>query len=623
MWMDNSVRQGIMKPMLAKDASRHLLALRRELAAFGRESAAFVIRSRMTRCNLIPVVGFMLMILFQTATGGQSTFASLVLVNGKIVTVDGDQPEAQAVAIQGDMIVAVGSNYQIRAYCGPRTRMIDLQGNLAIPGFIEGHGHFLHLGSSKMELDLSKARTWDGIVTMVKEAAQEARPGEWIIGDGWHQEKWDTIPRPDIEGYPTHELLSEASPHNPVLLRHASGHAILVNAIAMERAGITKLTTDPAGGRILRLANGDPAGVFIDTAGDAIEKALEKDKGNRAPGQIEGEKRRAVELAVRDCLSKGVTSFQDAGTTFDDITLFRKLAEEGKLGIRLWVMITESNERLEECLPEYKIVNFGNKRLTVRAIKCLMDGALGSRSAWLLEPYSDLPSSTGLNTISIESLRETARLAIENGFQLCTHAIGDRANREVLNVYELTMKEHPESVDLRWRIEHAQHVAASDISRFGELGVIAAMQTVHCTSDGPWVIERIGENRAREGAYAWQKLMKSGAIVANGTDAPVEDVDPIANFYAAITRMLPNDTLFYPEERMTREQALKSYTMNCAYAAFEEDIKGSITSGKLADIVILSKDIMTIPEQEIPETKVVYTILGGEIVYQGGPLYER
>jgi predicted amidohydrolase YtcJ len=561
--------------------------------------------------------------LSHTAIGGQVTPASLVLVNGKIVTVDHNRPEAQAMAIQGDTIAAVGSNYEIRPYCGPRTRMIDLQGDLVIPGFIEGHGHFLQLGLSKIELDLSKARTWDGIVTMVEEAAQKARPGEWIIGDGWHQEKWDTIPQPNIEGYPTHELLSEASPQNPVLLRHASGHARLVNAVAMERAGITKLTTDPAGGRILRLADGDPAGVFIDTAGDAIEKALEEDKGKRNPGQIEEEKRGAVELAVHDCLSKGVTSFQDAGATFDDIELFTKLAEEGKLGIRLWVMISENNERLEECLPEYKIVNVGNKRLTVRAIKCFMDGALGSRSAWLLEPYSDLPSSTGLNTISTESLRETARLALENGFQLCTHAIGDRANREVLNVYEDVFREHPEEGDLRWRIEHAQHIAARDIPRFGELGVIAAMQSVHCTSDGPWVIERIGEKRAQEGAYVWQKLMKSGAIVANGTDAPVEDVNPLSNFYAAITRRLPNGMLFYPEERMTREQALKSYTMNCAYAAFEENIKGSITPGKLADVVVLSKDIMTIPEEEILETTVVYTILGGEIVYQHKVVFER
>ena len=614
--MDNFGKRGIMRTVFANDTSPYLLTLRTGLTAF-------VIRPRVAKCNLLLVAGFVLMILSHTAIGGQVTFASLVLVNGKIVTVDGNQPEAQAVAIRGDTIVAVGSNYQIRAYCGPRTRMIDLQGNLAIPGFIEGHGHFLDLGFSKMELDLSKARTWDGIVTMVQEAAQKVRPGEWIIGDGWHQEKWDTIPRPNIEGYPTHELLSEASPQNPVMLRHASGHAILANATAMEQAGITNLTTDPAGGRILRLADGDPAGVFIDTAGDVIEKALEEDKGSRTPGQIEEEKRRAVELAVHDCLSKGVTSFQDAGATFEDMEFFRKLTEEGKLGIRLWVMIGENNERLKECLLEYKMIDVGNKRLTVRAIKRLMDGALGSRSAWLLEPYSDLPNSTGLNTTSIESFRETARLAIENGFQLCTHAIGDRANREVLNVYEQVMKEHPESFDLRWRIEHAQHVAASDIPRFGELGVIAAMQSVHCTSDGPWVIERIGEKRAQEGAYVWQKLAKSGVIVANGTDAPVEDVNPIANFYAAITRMLPDGTLFYPEERMAREQALTSYTMNCAHAAFEENIKGSITPGKLADVVILSKDIMTVPEQEILDTKVVYTILGGEVVYQGGPLYER
>ena len=587
------------------------------------ESAARMIRLRVTKCGLSLSVGFVIMILSQTAISEQVTPASLVLVNGKVVTVDDNLPEAEAVAIRDDIIVAVGSNYEIRSYCGPKTRMIDLQGDLAIPGFIEGHGHFLNLGFSKIELDLTKAKNWRAIVGMVEEAVQKTKPEEWIVGRGWHQEKWDTIPEPNIEGYPTHDLLTEVSPQNPVLLIHASGHVILANGRAMERVNITKITPDPSGGRIIRSADGDPVGVFLETAAYTIEKAVDEDKGKRTPAEIEEERRRAIDLAVSDCLSKGVASFQDAGATFDEIDVFRKLAEEGKLGIRLWAMIGEDNERLEGCLPEYRFVGVGNGMLTVRAIKRLMDGAMGSRSAWLLEPYCDLPNSTGLNTLSTESLTETARLALNNGFQLCTHAIGDRANREVLNVYERVFREHPEDTDLRWRIEHAQQIAAADIPRFGELGVIAAMQSVHCTSDGPWIMERIGEKRAEEGAYAWQKLIKSGAMVANGTDAPVEDVNPIVNFYAAITRKLPDGRLFYPEERMTREQALRSYTINCAYAAFEENVKGSITPGKLADIVVLSKDIMTIPEEEIPGTSVVYTILGGDIVYQKTILYER
>lgn len=583
-----------------------------------------MIRFRETKCGLSLAVGFVVMILSQTAISEQVTPASLVLVNGKIVTVDDNLPEAEAVAIRGNIIVAVGSNYDIKSYCGPKTRMIDLQRNLAIPGFIEGHGHFLNLGFSKIELDLTKARNWKAIVVMVEEAVQKTKPGEWIIGRGWHQEKWDTIPEPNIEGYPTIDLLTAVSPQNPVLLIHASGHVVLVNGKAMERLGVTKMTPDPSGGRIIRSAGGDPAGVFLETAAHTIEKAVDEDKGKRNPAEIEEERRRAIDLAVNECLSKGVTSFQDAGATFEEIDVFKKLAEEGKLGIRLWAMIGgEDNERLEECLPEYKIIGLGNGMFTVRAVKRLMDGAMGSHTAWLLEPYCDLPSSTGFNTLSTESLRETARLALNNGFQLCTHAIGDRANREVLNVYERVFREHPEETDLRWRIEHAQHIAATDIPRFGKLGVIAAMQSVHCTSDGSWIMERIGEKRAQEGAYAWQKLIKSGAIVTNGTDAPVEDVNPIPNFYAAITRRLPDGGLFYPEERMTREEALKSYTINCAYAAFEDNVKGSITPGKFADIVVLSKDIMTIPEEEILGTSVVYTILGGDIVYQKTILFER
>ena len=563
------------------------------------------------------------MFMSENARGSAAVPASLVLINGKIVTVDVKAPEVEAVAIRGNRIVAVGTDSEIRQFCGPRTRMIDLQGNLAVPGFIEGHGHFLNLGFSKMRLELARARNWHGVLVMVEEAARKAKPGEWIVGRGWHQEKWDTIPEPNIEGYPADDSLSGIAPSNPVMLIHASGHAVLANKRAMERANITGSTQDPPGGRIVHSADGSPMGIFLENAIDEIEKAEERDRAGRSASQLEESRLRAAELAARDCLSKGVTSFQDAGASFEEIDMFSKLAREGKLGVRLWVMINEGNDRLAGCLPEYKIVAAGNGMLTVRAIKRLMDGAMGSHTAWLIEPYSDLPNTSGMGTVSLESLRKTARIALENGFQLCTHAIGDRANREVLDVYEQIFKAHPEYTDLRWRIEHAQQIAAPDIPRFGELGVIASMQSVHCTSDGPWVIERIGEARAREGAYAWQKLLSSGALVSNGTDAPVEDVNPVANFYAAVSRRLPDGSLFYPEERMTREQALRSCTMSCAYAAFEEDTKGSITPGKLADIVVLSKDIMTVPDEEIREAGVVYTILGGEIVYQNETLYEH
>ena len=278
-------------------------------------------------------------------------------------------------------------------------------------------------------------------------------------------------------------------------------------------------------------------------------------------------------------------------------------------------MISGSNETLAEELPKYRIINEGNKHLTVRSIKKLIDGALGPHGAWLLEPYEDLPTSTGLNTETVEDITETARLAIENDYQLAVHAIGDRANRETLDIYEQTFKAHPDKTDTRWRIEHSQHLHPDDIPRFAELGVIAAMQGIHCTSDAPYVLQRLGRERAEEGAYVWQKLMATGAVIANGTDAPVEDVDPIASYYATVSRKLKDGTVFYSDQRMSREEALRSYTMNSAYAAFEEDIKGSLTPGKLGDVTVVSKDIMTIPEDEIPTTEVLFTIVGGKVLY--------
>jgi predicted amidohydrolase YtcJ len=336
----------------------------------------------------------------------------------------------------------------------------------------------------------------------------------------------------------------------------------------------------------------------------------------RTPEQVDVERQKIIELAAKECLSKGITSFHDAGSSFSTIDLFKEFVEQDRLDIRLYVMVREDNEALKERLSEYKIIGLGNNHLTVRSIKRLIDGALGPHGAWLLEPYADLPSSTGLNTTAVEVIQETASIAIENGFQLCVHAIGDRANRETLNIFEEAFEAHPEKTDLRWRIEHSQHLHPDDISRFGQLGVIASMQGIHCTSDAPYVLKRLGEKRAEQGAYVWQKLMKTGAIICNGTDAPVEDVDPIPCYYATVTRKTKDGSLFFPDQRMSREEALRSYTINGAYASFQEDILGSLTPGKLADITILSKDIMTVPEDEILDTEVLYTIVGGKTVYK-------
>jgi predicted amidohydrolase YtcJ len=541
--------------------------------------------------------------------------ADLVLRNGKVVTMDSRHPTAQAIAVRSGKILALGSDAGMKTLTGPRTRVIDLNGRLAIPGFIEGHGHFMGVGESKVTLNLRNARNWDEIVAMVADAARNAPPGAWILGRGWHQSKWDKAPEPNIQGFPLHAKLSAVSPANPVWLNHASGHASMVNALALKEAEITAATPNPAGGEILKDANGQPTGLLQEKAQELLGPVYSAYLSKRTPEQAVADARKRAQLAVEECLSNGITSFQDAGSPFDTIDLMKKMAEEGALGIRLWMMVRVPNDKLGPNLQRYRMIDVADHRFTVRAIKRQMDGALGSRGAWMLEPYADLPGSTGLNTESVEDIRQTAELAIANGYQLCVHAIGDRANREVLNVYEAVFREHPEKKDLRWRIEHAQHLSPADIPRFGQLGVIASMQSIHCTSDAPYVIPRLGPERAKEGAYAWRSLMKTGAVVTNGTDAPVEEVNPIANFYAAVTRKGKDGVAFFPEQRMTREEALKSYTVENAYAAFEEASKGSLEAGKLADITVLSKDIMTVPEDQILSTEIVYTIVGGKIAY--------
>jgi predicted amidohydrolase YtcJ len=542
--------------------------------------------------------------------------ASLVLRGGRIVTVDESRPEAQALAVRGDTIVAVGSNEEVAPHVGPATKVIELGGRLAVPGFVEGHGHFTGLGQSRMTLNLMGVRNWDEAVAMVAEAARKARPGEWILGRGWHQEKWDRRPEPSVEGFPTHHSLSRAAPAHPVLLTHASGHATFVNARALELAGITRATPDPPGGEVLRDDKGEPTGLLRETASGLVRQALAKSREGWTAAEREAEVRRQVELAAEEALRKGVTSFQDAGSSFETIDVFKKLASAGKLPLRLWVMVRDSTESLRARLAAYRLVDAFGKRLTVRGIKHSIDGALGPRGAWLLEPYSDLPGSTGLNTTPVATIEESARLALQHGYQLCVHAIGDRANRETLDLMERALKGRADGAALRWRIEHAQHLSLADIPRFKALGVIASMQGIHCTSDAPFVTPRLGPRRAAEGAYVWQKLLKAGAVVSNGTDAPVEDVDPIASFHASVSRRRRDGTVFHGEERMSRAEALRSYTLNAAWAAFEERAKGSLTPGKLADVTVLSNDIMTVPEDQILSARVDYTIVGGKVAFE-------
>ncbi len=532
--------------------------------------------------------------------------ADLVLTNGRVVTVEDSLPEAQAIAMRGGRIVALGSSGELRSYVGTGTHVVDLQGQLVIPGFVESHGHFAGVGDAQLNLRLMPATSWAEIVAMVGDAAKKATPGEWIVGRGWHQEKWTSRPTPNVEGFPTHASLDAVSPNNPVLLTHASGHASFVNTKAMEISDINQATPNPPGGEILKDAAGNPTGLLRETAAGLVRSG--RGDSTRA--------RKALELASQEALSKGVTSFQDAGSSFATIDLMKQMIDEGKIGVRLWVMVQEGNQREAPLLAKYRTIDYGDAHLTVRAIKRQIDGALGSRGAWLLEPYSDKPDSAGLNTARPADIEETARLAMANDYQLCVHAIGDRANRETLNIFERAFKDNPSIRDLRWRVEHAQHLSLPDISRFGQLGVIASMQGIHCTSDAPYVTERLGARRTEEGAYVWQKLMKSGAVVTNGTDAPVEDLDPIASYYATVSRKTKAGHVFYADQRMSRMEALKSYTLNGAYAAFEEASRGSLKVGKFADMTVLSKDITTIAEDEIPTAKVTYTIVGGRILYK-------
>ena len=547
--------------------------------------------------------------------------ADLILINGKIVTEDARVPTASWIAVRGGRIAALGTDPEgFRRLVGDGTKTIDLGGALAIPGLIESHGHFTGLGQSKVSLDLTKTRSWEEIVARVGEAARSAKPGEWIEGRGWHQEKWDRAPVPAVDGLPFHEALSRVSPDNPVLLTHASGHSALVNAKAMALAKISRATADPEGGTIVRDARGEPIGAFLENAMGLLRRR----DGPISPAEAEARSRRLVELAASECLSHGVTTFHDAGASFGTVDIYKTMAEEGALPVRLYVMLSAGAKALTERGAAYRMIGAADDHLTVRAVKRLIDGALGAHTAWLLEPYADLSpegaagekiSPTGLATESIEEMRATAAFAIENGFQLATHAIGDRANRETLDIYEAAFRARPDRSDLRWRIEHAQHIDPADIPRFARLGVIPAMQAIHCTSDAPYVPKRLGEKRAGDGAYVWRKLMDAGSIIANGTDVPVEAIDPMANFYAAVTRKPKDGAAFFPDQRMSREEALRSYTWNGAYAGFEESLKGSLMPGKLADITVLARDILTCPEEDIPGTEVLYTIVGGKVLY--------
>ena len=546
--------------------------------------------------------------------------ADLVLRGGKVATVDPDLGNVEAIAVNGYQITAVGSNDEISAYVGPETEVIELNGRFAMPGFIEGHGHYMGLGRSKQILDLNQAKNWDEIVSMVAGAVDKAQPGDWIFGRGWHQDKWDSVPDDAVDGVPRNDSLNAVSPDNPVSLGHASGHAAFFNDAALAAAGIDDDTPDPPGGTIVRTEDGRATGLMRETAQRLLSEAIAVYEGRLTPEQMEQIDRERVMLAADEALKHGVTSFQDAGTSLEGIEFFKKLEEEGNLPVRLYVMVRRaSNEVMDEVLPQYLMLPEGNDFLTVRSIKRQIDGALGAHGAWLLEPYDDLQDTDGLVLETVEDIERTAEIAVKHGFQVNTHAIGDRAVRETLDLYERAWETMGvEGNDLRWRVEHAQHIDPVDVPRFGALGVIASIQAIHGTSDGPWIPTRLGDERAKATSQPWRDLFNTGAVITNGTDVPVEPISALSSYYASISRMMVTGERFYPEHAMTREEALQTYTINNAYAAFEEGIKGSLTPGKYADIVVLSQDLLTAEEDRIPETTVDITIVGGEVKFERG-----
>lgn len=553
--------------------------------------------------------------LIGTSFAAAQQSADLILTGGKISIVDQKGSEAAAIAIAGDKILAVGSVEEVSKHRGPTTKVVDLAGRRVIPGMIESHGHLTAMGEAMLRVDLSTAESWEEIVAKIDNAARNTPEGHWIVGNGWHQSKWKSVPADNVEGYPVCTDLDKVSSKHPVLLRHASGHMIFANSAAMAAAKIDASTKPPPGGEILRFPDGRPTGAFRETAADRLEAILARWEASRPTEVRRAELLRAIDLATKECLKQGVTTFGDAGNSLSTVELYKLLIDEGKMPIRLWVMLSESNDVLSQKLPTAKVVGYGDQRLTVRGIKRMADGALGTHGALLLAPYDDLPMKSGLEVDRLSDIEVTARLAVQHGFQLCVHAIGDKANRDILDLFERVQKEMAPGEELRWRIEHAQHLDPADIPRFKQLGVIASMQGIHCTSDAPYVVQRLGMRRAQAGAYAWRRLLDAGAVIANGTDVPVEKVDPIACFYSSVTRKMNSGVAFFPEQCMTRQEALVSYTRAAAYAQFEEGNRGSLEVGKLADLVVLSDDLLEVPEEKIRDVKVDLTIVGGKILY--------
>lgn len=536
------------------------------------------------------------------AQGITNAPADLIVTGGHIYTVDDSRPAAQAFAVRNGMFTFVGSEREAMALKGPSTRVIDLHGATVVPGLADAHGHLGGLAQFLRDADLVGSLSYDEAISRTVKHAGTPAKGEWVIGRGWDQNRWAS------KQFPTSDALTRAFPNNPVMLERVDGHALLANARAMQAAGITSATKDPEGGRIVRDANGNPTGVFIDNAKGLVERVIP----DPTPAQFE----QALTAAIAECNRLGLVAVHDPGESRRVIDVMEAMARKGSFNLRGYLLISDDSADLAHYYSIGPRSELYGGHIWVRAIKLYADGALGSRGAALLSPYSDDPGNSGLLVSSEAHLQSVATAALRHGFQVATHAIGDRGNRNVLDAYEAALKAVP-TANHRFRVEHAQIIDPADIPRFAELGVIPSMQASHQTSDMRWAEDRLGPSRIR-GAYAWRSLLNTGVIIPNGTDFPVEQVNPLITFHSSVTRADETgwpDGGWFPEQRMTREEALRSMTIWPAYAGFQEHVMGSITPGKYADFTVLDQDIMTIPARDILKTSVVSTYIGGKSVY--------
>jgi len=534
--------------------------------------------------------------------------ADIVFKNGNIYSPNERSSQAQAIAVKGDKIVFVGTNAAAQKYVGPKTRVVDLHGHTVLPGFTDAHQHLSGVGFREMTLNLEGTSSLQDFLAKVKARVDQAKPGEWVTGRGWIETHWQP------PTFPTRQDLDGIAPNNPVILTRADGHASVVNSAALKKAGVSKTTFNPFGGEISKDKNGEPNGMLLDAAQGLVRRQI--------PPESPADAEQAVVLGAKRDVELGWTQVQDAGGSYADVDIFKKLYSQGAIKLRIYKAVYGPGPSAKRLLSEGPIIGEFQNRLTVRTIKVVSDGALGSRGAALLEPYSDAPETSGYLTVKAEELRPMLIEALKKGIQVETHAIGDKANRFILDEYARALQEVPAAqrkiADPRWRVEHAQIVNPADIPRFAKLGIIPSMQPSHAIGDLYFAPARLGMARLA-GAYAWESFIKLGVVVPGGSDAPVERGEPMIEFYAAVARKAQNGFSgegWHPEEAVTRMQALKMFTIWPAWAAFEEDLRGTIEVGKLADLTILSADIMKIPEAEILKTRCVMTVINGEIAFE-------